>query len=212
MTTVLRRLRIDRVDFVDKGANPGALITLAKRATVKESQMAELPEDVAKRMAEQEDAIKALTKRAEAAEQKADTTEALAKQMANDLTAEVAKREQAEAESIAKAVVLPGVEDKVAFIAKVRKALGSEWPVLEKVLKELAVADRTSEIFKELGSDSAAVATDDGYAELTIIADSLVAKKLYPNRAAALPAAMQTPEGKAAYAKYQATITTARRA
>ncbi len=210
MTTALRRLRIDRVDFVDKGANPGALITLAKRATVKEPKMAELPEDVAKRLNDQAEAVAALTKRAEEAEKKAETTEALAKQMAEDLKTEVAKREQSEAVAIAKSVVLPGVEDKVAFVAKLRKALGADWPVLEGVLKALATADKTSEVFKELGSDATQVATDDGYQELTLIADGLVAKGLFTNRAAALPAAMQTPEGKAAYAKYQATITTRR--
>lgn len=169
--------------------------------------MAELPEDVAKRVADAEAAVAALTKRAEEAEKKAETTEALAKQMADDLKAEVAKREQTEAESIAKSIALPGVEDKVAFVAKARKALGPDWPVLEGVLKALAIADKTSEVFKELGSDASAVATEDGYAELETIADGLVAKGLFKNRAAALPAAMKTPEGKAAYAKYQATLT-----
>lgn len=174
--------------------------------------MAELPEDVAKRLNDQAEAIAALTKRAEDAEAKAAEREAFQKQVEQTLADEIAKREASEAEAIAKSVVLPGIEaeQKVGFVQKVRKALGADWPQLESVLKALAAADRTSEVFKELGSDATAVATDDGYQELTLIADGLVAKGLFKNRAAALPEAMKTPEGKAAYAKYQQSITTRR--
>lgn len=205
MATRLKGLRIDRVDFVDKGANPGALITLAKRATVtQERKMAELPEEVAKRIADQAEAIEALTKRADAAEAKQKETEAFQKAAETKLAEEVTKREAVEAESIAKALVLPGIEEKVPFVQTVKRMLGAEWPKMEGVLKALAVADRTSEIFKEVGSDHGRGIAKDGYDRINEIADSLVAKGDFKTRTAALPAAMNTPEGKAAYADYLA--------
>lgn len=211
MASRLKRLRIDRVDFVDKGANPGASITLAKRHTSKEQGMAEpnvLPEDVAKRMADAEEAVKALTKRAEDAERKAETNEAIAKKVAEDLAVEVEKRETVECEGIAKTLVLPGIEDKVGFVKALRQS-----PVADQVLavlKVLAVADRTSAVFKELGSDHPAGAAKDGYERLGQIADALVAKGDFKTRADALPAAMDSPEGKAAYAEYKGTLTQGR--
>lgn len=204
MATRLARLRIDRVDFVDKGANPGAFITLAKRHTSKEQGMAETV-DVEKRLADAEAQVIALQKAAEDATKRAETTEALAKKMADDLAVEVEKRATAEAEAISKALVLPGVEDKVAFVKGVRKAENGE--AILAVLKTLAVADKTSEVFKELGSDHPSGAEKDGYDRLNQMAEELVAKGVHKTRAIALDAVLKTPEGKAEYEKYVATKT-----
>jgi hypothetical protein len=201
------------VDFVDKGANPGALITLAKRH--KENDMAE-NEAVAKRLADAEAATEALTKRldeaeakAVAAEAKAQETEVLAKAAESALAEEIAKRELVEVEAIAKTVVLPGVktEEKVTVVGKWRKALGNDFPVLEGVLKALAIADKTSEIFKELGSDNKDTTEKSPLDRLNQMADELVAKGTYKSRAVALDAVLKSNEGKTEYAKYHAAQT-----
>lgn len=205
MTTALRRLRIDRVDFVDKGANPGAFITLAKRHNEEMPMADKLPEDVAKKLADQAEAIEALSKRAEDAEKKAESTEALAKKMADDLAVEVEKRETAESETLSKALVLPGVTDKVAFVKAIRQT-----PVAAQildVLKALSVADRTSEVFKELGSDAPAGTAKDPEARMSEMADAVVKSGKAPNHAAAMKAVLDTPEGKAEYAQYKANKT-----
>lgn len=208
MSAALKRLRIDRVDFVDKGANPGALITLAKRATKTQEQgMTELPEDVAKRMADQSEAIEALTKRADTAEAKQKETEAFQKAAEDALAVEIAKREATEAEGIAKGLVLPGVTEKTVFIQKVKHALGADWPAMEAVLKALSVADRTSAVFTEKGSDMPVGQAPDGYDRLNEMAEALVAKGTHTNRAHALDAVLKSPEGKAEYQKYVATKT-----
>ena len=88
MTTKLEGLEIDRVDFVDKGANPGAHITLFKRdTTMAEKDVKTEPEAtdaVAKRVAE-------LEKRATDAEAKAkEATEQVTK--ANEQALKAAER------------------------------------------------------------------------------------------------------------------------
>ena len=206
MATRLFRLRIDRVDFVDKGANPGAFITLAKRHNEEKSMAdTELPEAVAKRLADAEASVEALTKRAEDAEKKAEATEALAKKMADDLAVEVEKREVAECETIAKGLVLPGIEDKVGFVKALRTTPVAEQAIA--VLKTLAVADRTSEVFKELGSDHPKGPNADPSDRLNEMADAVVKSGKATNRADALKAVLDTPEGKAEYAKYVGTKT-----
>ena len=199
------------MDFVDKGANPGALITLAKRH--KENDRAE-NEAVAKRLADAEAATEALTKRldeaeakAVAAEAKAQETEVLAKAAESALAEEISKRETIEAEAVAKSLVLPGVENKVAFVQSLKKGMGKDYPVVEGVLKALAIADRTSEIFKELGSDHKDTTEKSPLDRLNQMADELVAKGTHKSRAVALDAVLKSDEGKTEYAKYHAAQT-----
>lgn len=204
MTTRLRKLRIDRVDFVDTGANPGAFITLAKRHN-EEKPMAEMPEEVVKRLADAEEAVKALQKRAEDAEARALETVEFQKAAEAKLAEEIAKRETAECETIAQGLVLPGIADKAAFIKGLRQS-PMAGAVIE-VLKALAVADRTSEVFKELGSDHPAGPAREPDARLNEMAEALVKSGSVKNRAEGLKAVLDTPEGKAEYQKYVATKT-----
>lgn len=195
MTTKLTKLRIDRVDFVDNGANPGAFITLAKRAEEK-AIMAETNEtEVMKALKDQ---VADLKKRADEAEAKATASEAKAKETAEVLAKALDARETEQCVAIAKGLTLPGVkaEDKVAFVKSLRQseagvtALG----VIETLTKQAA----KSGLFVEKGSDGAGDPVT-GYALLEQMADDLVAKGQAKNTADGIEKAMKTPAGREAY-------------
>lgn len=199
MTTVYRKLRLNRVDFVDKGANPGAHITLAKRAPEEERRMAETkteltPEAVAKQLTE---ANIALEKRLKEAEDKAVKAEAAAKEQAEAVAKMLEDRAKDAALVVAKGLdKLPGKVDETAhllFVAK-RKFDDTDYATFEKMLTACHNQIKASKLFSVAGVDADGEAASD--------LDQLVSKRMtekHESQSVALRAVLETPEGKAAY-------------
>ena len=202
MPRLYRTLKVNRVDLVDAGANPGAHIALAKRHDLNpEPRMAKDNEgtppvdaDVAKRLAEAETTNVALAKRVEEIEARATVAE-------TELSKALDKQELAEAEAVAKGLTLPNITDKAAFIRTAKRALGDEWPKMEAVLKAYEAQVAAGELFSEKGSDSS-VAAEAGYGRLEQMADKLVTDGIAKTHADGVAKAMQTAEGKRAYGEY----------
>lgn len=206
MTAKLKKLRIDRVDFVDQGANPGAHITLAKRATTEEPHMADQKESEAafeKRLKAMEDAQTALQKRAETAEAEAKAAVAKQEETAKALAKALDTQETKECESIAKGLTVPGVKDKVAFVKGLRASESGVEAL--KVIQTLTKQVAEGALFEELGSDNGTPVLK-GYQRLEQMADEFVTAGKAKNTAEGIQKAMATPEGKAAYAEYQSGL------
>lgn len=196
MSQVYRKLRLNRVDFVDKGANPGAHITLAKRAPTEERLMADtkdtLPETVAKRLADLEADNQALVAKVAKAEREAsEQSETVAKM--------VETAAKAEAVTVAKGFdKLPGKTDEIAhllFVAK-RKFDASDYEAFVTVLKAADAQIKAGKLFSVTGVDS------DGDAASKV--DQMIAKRMTEKnetRPQALRAIQETPEGRAAWAE-----------
>lgn len=153
MATKLTGLELDRVDFVDKGANPGAFITLFKRDGPMDKDVLVKPEATEAQIAE-------LQKRASDAEKVAKEATDQAKQAAE----RIAKLESDQRELVEKS-------EAAEFVAKAQGyraiAKPDEFaPVLRKIHKTLDEAQRTwftkwldsvaeiakqSALFRELG-------------------------------------------------------------
>lgn len=190
------RLRLNRVDVVDKGANPGAHITLAKRAITEERLMADtkdiLPEAVAKRLADLEADNKALS--ASVAKAEAD-----AKEQAETVAKMVETAAKAEAVTVAKGFdKLPGKTDEIAhllFVAK-RKFDAADYAAFVTVLKAADAQIKAGKLFGVTGVDS------DGDTASKV--DQMIAKRMTEKnetRPQALRAIQDTPEGRAAWAE-----------
>lgn len=186
-------LRLNRVDLVDRGANPGAHITLAKRATTEGRRMAEIPMDtseVAKRLAEVETERVELTKRVEKAESEAKVNAETVAKMLEDAA-------KSEAVSIAKGLdKVPGKAEDVAnllFVAK-RKFEASEYEAFVTVLKAANEQIAKGKLFAAIGGD----AVESEASDLDRLVNKLSIEKGIP-RHTALSEVMTTPEGKAAY-------------
>lgn len=198
-----KRLRLNRVDFVDKGANPDAHITLAKRAPTEDRQMADtkdtLPEAVAKRLADLDAENKALAARVEKAESDAKANEAKANEQAETVAKMLEDRAKDAAFAVAKGLdKLPGKVEEVAhllFVAK-RKFDADDYTQFEKMLTAMQAQIKASKLFSVAGSDS-----DAGNASKL---DQLISKRMSEKNethAQALRAVTETPEGKAAWAE-----------
>lgn len=202
MARVYQKLRLNRVDFVDKGANPGAHITLAKRAESEGRHMADnkdaLPEDVAKRLSEAEAANIELTKRLEAAETQAKQDRETAKQNAETVAKMLEDRARESALTVAKGLKVGTDEAKLAdvlFTAK-RKLDGAEYDALVGVLKGASEQIAKGKLFGVVGADDRG---ESGGTEL----DKLVTKRMAEkgeDKGTAMLAVMQSAEGKAAWA------------
>lgn len=198
-----KRLRLNRVDFVDKGANPDAHITLAKRAPTEDRQMADtkdtLPEAVAKRLADLEVEKADMAKRLKAAEDSAAENAKAAKEQAEVVAKMVEDRAKDAALTVAKGFdKLPGKVDEVAhllFVAK-RKFDEADYAQFEQMLSAVNAQIKASKLFSVTGSDSDA----GGASKL----DQLISKRMSEKNethAQALRAVTETPEGKAAWAE-----------
>lgn len=195
------RLRLNRVDFVDKGANPGAHITLAKRALTEDRQMAEnkdvLPEGVAKRLADLEADKIEMAKRLKVAEDAAVESATAAKEQAEIVAKVLEDRAKDAALGIAKGMdKLPGKSEEVAhlvFVAK-RTFSADDYAQFEKTLTACHNQIKASKLFSVTGVDN------DG--EMASALDQLVAKRMTDKgetQHVALAAVIKTPEGKAAW-------------
>ena len=201
MTTLYRKLRLNRVDFVDKGANPGAHITLAKRAPTEERQMADskdvLPEGVAKRLADLEAEKVEMAKRLKVAEDTAAENAKAAKEQAEAVAKMLEDRAKDAALSVAKGLdKLPGKVDETAhllFVAK-RKFDEVDYASFEKMLTACHNQIKASKLFSVTGQDSDGEAASD--------LDKLISKRMTEkneSQSVALRAVLETAEGKAAY-------------
>lgn len=194
-------LRLNRVDVVDKGANPGAHITLAKRAPTEERQMADskdvLPEGVAKRLADLEAEKVEMAKRLKVAEDTAAENAKAAKEQAEAVAKMLEDRAKDSALSVAKGLdKLPGKVDETAhllFVAK-RKFDETDYATFEKMLTACHNQIKASKLFSVAGVDA------DG--EATSAMDTLVTKRMTEkgeDKGTAMLAVMSTPEGKQAW-------------
>lgn len=195
------RLRMNRVDFVDRGANPGAFITLAKRAPTEDRQMADtkdvLPEGVAKRLADLEAEKVALAKRVSDAEAKSAEAEKKATEQAEAVAKMLEDRAKDAALVVAKSLdKLPGKVDETAhllFIAK-RAFAADDYAQFEKVLTAANAQIAKSKLFSVIGADT----DGEGASDL----DQLISKHMTEHKVSksvALRAVLETSEGKAAY-------------
>ncbi len=199
MKTYLK-LRLNRVDFVDKGANPGAHITLAKRAPTEDRQMADskdvLPEGVAKRLADLEAEKVALNERVAKAEAKSAEAEQKANEQAQTVAKMLEDRAKDAALVVAKGLDKLGKVEETAhllFVAK-RTMDADTYAQLEQKLSAANAQLKTSKLFGVLGSD--------GDAGLASEMDTLVAKRMQEkgeDKGTAMLAVLGTPEGKQAW-------------
>lgn len=173
----LTNLHLDRIDFVDDGANPGARITLFKR---KEAVMAEKettpgagPEvaELAKRATEAERQTVELQKRLDEMEKarKADTEE-LAKMRAT--------AERNAAIEVAKGMgAIAPVDDLAKVIEKAKRSLDAEtYTAFESVLKGAAEKVKQGALFTELGSGSPVLKADTPQGRMEALAKAYAEK------------------------------------
>lgn len=201
-TRIYRRLRLNRVDFVDKGANPGAHITLAKRAPMEERRMADskdtLPEAVAKRLADLESEKVEMAKRLKVAEDAATENAKTAKDQAEVVAKMLEDRAKDAAMLVAKGLdKIPGKIDETAhllFIAK-RKFDDTDYAAFEKVLTACNAQIKASKLFSVSGSD----ASGDLASDLDQLVSKRMTEKSEPQHVA-LSEVLKTTEGKAAWA------------
>ena len=153
MTTRLVDLVIDRVDFVDKGANPGAHITLFKRDTTMADKNEATDAEVQKRMVYLE------TQVADAEAKAKEATEQLGKSVERIATLESQSRDLVEksehAEFVAKAGQYNSImkaDDFAPILRKIHKTLSEdERKVWYQWLGSLNTVAKTSALFQEIG-------------------------------------------------------------
>ena len=153
MPKLIKKMVLNRIDFVDVGANPDAFITLYKRKHMPEPETPEATEDMAKQ-------LEALSKRVTDAE-------ANAKEATDKLTASIEKNAALEtqtkdlveksehAEFVAKCAGYKAImkaDDFAPILRKVHKTLSEdERKVFYKWLDGLNDVAKNSVLFKELG-------------------------------------------------------------
>lgn len=197
MKTYLK-LRLNRVDFVDKGANPGAHITLAKRAPTEDRPMADTKEAeaVAKRLADLDAENIELAKRLAVAEATAATNAATAQEQAETVAKLLEDRAKDAALSVAKGLDKLGKVEETAhllFVAK-RKLDAEDYAQLERTFTALNAQIKASKLFGVTGVES----DGDSASDL----DRLVSKRMAEQGEAqhiAFAEVIKTTEGKAAY-------------
>lgn len=152
---LLKNLKLDRIDFVDDGANPGARITLFKR---KETPMAAQDAkdsteaiEVAKREAAEAKAqVAELTKRAEEAEKVAKANAETVEKMRDRL-------DRDEAIAIAKGMAPVAPADDLAEVVRIAKRVlpAETYTKLETILKAAAEKIKAGDLFSEKGTGGA---------------------------------------------------------
>jgi len=201
MTKVYRRLMVNRIDFVDAGANQMANITLAKRANPEERRMADtkdtLPEAVAKRLADLEAEKVTLAERVAKAEASAEANAKAAKDQAETVAKMLEDRAKDNAIAVAKGYPkLPGKTDDLAhllFVAK-RSFDATDYEAFTTLLKAANAQIEAGKLFSVSGRDTEGEAASD--------LDKLVQKRMAEFKEpqhVALLRVTETPEGKAAY-------------
>lgn len=227
MATHLKRLRLDRIDFVDRGANPGAHIALFKRHTDnttndEESSMAE------KKMTEAEQIADLTAKLAKAeadlaaAPKPAEKPEDIEKNLPEPVRALLEKARAEAKETGERIAKLEAERDRNQMIAKANefKGLGAAddltailLPVSKAVPKDVYDAllakmkgwneiAKTSAIFKEVGSN--AEGDQDPEVKLNVLAKAYhtAHPDLTPERA--YSEVLKSSEGTALYRAAQA--------
>lgn len=223
----LKRLRVTRVAFVDRGANPGAHITLYKRddtmAKVEEleKQVADLTAKLADATAENETlrqqgekgtapdplakADPAVRARVEELE-KARQAEAARNE---ELAARVAKMEADRDRTlyVAKAAAFPGMgkaDDFGPTLGKIAKALtGDEFAAFEQALRAMHEQLATGDLFKAVGGDVAG-GDNTAWGQLEKMASDLVTAGKARSFAAAMTQVLETPVGVQLHKQYRA--------
>lgn len=192
------KLSLDRVDFVDAGANPGAHITLAKRAPT-ETHMADpiLPEGVAKRLADGEAERIELKKQLDVANAKAEANEKAAKDTAETVAKMLEDAAKAESVTIAKSFDKAGPVDdlgRILFLAK-RHFPAEDYGKLTAVLKGAHEKIVKGNLFIVRGTDGDATDASDLD---RLVAKTVIEKKM--SKGDALRDVLKTTEGSAAWA------------
>ncbi|HSC59554.1 MAG TPA: hypothetical protein VLC11_08320 [Gemmatimonadales bacterium] len=155
MATTLKNLKLDRIDFVDDGANEGARITLFKR---KETPMPETtpatpaPEvnvELEKRLKDAEAANADIAKRLKDAEDAAKAAAEVIEKMRD-------RQERADAIEVAKSVKHVAAVDDLAEVVRVAKRVlpVETYDKLVAVLKAADARIASGPLFSEKGSDA----------------------------------------------------------
>lgn len=188
MATHLKRLRLDRIDFVDRGANPGAHIALFKRHSDEEPTMAEKKmteaeqiADLTAKLAKAEADLDAATKPAEKPEDieknlpepvRALLEKARADAKANEERIAKLEAERDRNQMIAKANEFKGLgaaDDLTAILLPVSKAVPKDvYDALLTRMKGWNEIAKLSAAFKEVGSNNEG--DQDPEAKLNVLA------------------------------------------
>ena len=192
------KLSLDRVDIVDNGANPGAHITLAKRAQT-EKHMAEptIPEEIAKRIADGEAERIELKKQLADAKAESEKNAKAAQDTAETVAKMLEDAAKADAVTVAKAFEKAGPVDamgRILFLAK-RHFPAEDYTALTALLKGAHEKIAKGNLFIVRGVDG----SDSEASDL----DRLVSKhatEYKVSKGVALRAVLETAEGKAAWA------------
>lgn len=216
MPNQLQDLRITAVDFVDRGANPGAHITLMKRDD-RMSETKELPAELAERLdkieagqVSDEDRgviakIRALfatpkeTAPAEDVQKRIDEAVAAEREKREALEKRLADKEAAdlERETVAKAMTLPVFGEFGPILHAIRKGVDAEtYGTLVATLDRVQAVVNKSALFGPLGSDGEDTEATDKIEQLV---NERVAKG--ESRYQARLAVMQSEDGQKAYAE-----------
>jgi len=207
MTTTLKGLRINRIDFVDRGANPGARVCLFKRDTQEEVVSNETP-TVEELQAQLEAEV---TKRQEA-EAKLQETGEVSKRV-TELEQKLAKS-QDEVKDLREADEMRHAIVKAEKIEEIFGPAADFAPMLRKIYRTLDETERKAwdekvtgavELvkeaahFKEIGSGGTDGA-GDAYSKL-----EKAARTKYPDKstADAVSAFLRTAEGKELHKQYR---------
>lgn len=226
MATHLKRLKLDRIDLVDRGANPGAHIALFKRHTTngvplmpetppmtEAEQIADLTAKLAKANADLEEATKPPVKpddieknlspevKALLAKARADKDAADAVNKANDERIAKLEAERDRNQMIAKASefkALGAVEDLTAILLPIKKAAPKEtYDALLAKMKGWDEVARTSALFKEVGGSGES--DNDPDAKLNLLAKQYHEKHPDLTEQQAYAKTLESPEGKALF-------------
>jgi len=205
MTTKLKNLRVDRVDLVDKGANPGANVLLFKRDTedgmsdtkdvveqieqVREEQKGFFAKVLSALTPEKVD-VEPVDKRDETITKLETENAELAKQV-NDLRHN---------EAIAKATELGFAGDDADVVTKMLDGLSPD--EVQKVTEKLKGAKAVVETLDEKGSDNAADVDASAEGQILKMAEGLKAETPTLTEAEAYIKAIQSSEGQVLYAKH----------
>lgn len=220
MAKKLKDLKLDRIDLVDKGANQGSKVLIAKRdmgagacpdcgskgyksddcptCQAHQKKESDMP-DMEKRDAEVAELQKRLdTEKAE--------REKLAKQAAEDRAALVKMQDERERDQyIAKARGLKAfgpADDLGGDLRDIAKALGAErFTKLETKLRAIQKQLETSKLFAEMGAEGTSQVLDP-YTKIEKAARELVSKGTDMTFEKAFDKVLQTPQGKEWYNEY----------
>lgn len=159
MATTLKNLKLNRIDFVDDGANEGARITLFKRnqeTPMPDETGPDVTVELEKRLKVAEEANAAIAKRLKDAEDAAAASAAAAKESAEVIAKMRDRQERADAIEIAKSVKSVAAVDDLAEVVRVAKsALPTEtFDKFIAILKAAHARIVTGGLFSEKGSDA----------------------------------------------------------